>query len=347
MWEKIVVAERKCEMDRNKTGRPAGGYRKAAQRRKRRRIRRMRRLLLVVLCLFFAALVRMELIRGQHPIPPAGETGTKGQASTDREVDLSDLYSRHAILLELGTGRTVGEKDSSARVYPASLTKIMTSLLLLEQAPDLSETTEIEDGMIEKLRERDASLAGFAPGERVTLQDLLYGMLLPSGAECSVAAAQWVDGSEAEFAVRMNERAKELGLEHTHFVNATGLQEEEHYSTVRDLAVLLSQALQQEEFREAFLSARYTSSPTVEHPDGITFYSTLFSAMENAGIEEEGILGGKTGYTAQAGLCLASLLTVEGREYVLVTTGAQGNHYTAPFHVLDAAAVCEKLKLWN
>ena len=110
----------------------------------------MRRLLLVVLCLFFAALVRMELIRGQHPLPPAGETGTKGQASTDREVDLSDLYSRHAILLELDTGRTVGEKDSSARVYPASLTKIMTSLLLLEQAQQYS--VSVYDSMMRQLQ---------------------------------------------------------------------------------------------------------------------------------------------------------------------------------------------------
>lgn len=310
-----------------------GRKRMAAQRRKRkRRLKGLLRLLAWVLCLGF--LIRTAATFERKVTSP----------TEDGEVDLSGLYSPYAILVEIQTGRIVGERQSDVRIWPASLTKIMTSLLLLEQAEDLEETTEIKSEIFGPLQARDASMAGFAPGEQVSLKDLLYGMLLPSGAECSVAVAQWAAGSEEEFTVRMNERARELGLADTHFANATGLQDENHYSTVRDLAFLLIQALKDPDFRAAFTAERYTSSGTAEHPEGIALHSTLFEAMRGARIEDDRILGGKTGYTAQAGLCLASLLAVDGKEYVLVTAGAKGNHYTDPYHVRDAEKVCRRLE---
>ena len=128
-------------------------------------------------------------------------------------------------------------------------------------------------------------------------------------------------------------------MEHTHFSNCTGLQAEDHYSTARDLALLLRYALQNEEFRQAFTSLRYSVPPTAQHPQGFTFYSTALSAAEGLEISGGQILGGKTGFTSEAGLCLASLGLPGGREYILVTGGAPGDHSTEPYHLLDAAEV--------
>ena len=350
------------------------GYRQARLRKRRRRRRLLRRCCgmtaAVLLCAGFLGLVGMELSREEkNPFGSFGGAGriesggedksengaNKGEESEseknkDREnkigkgsLKLNGLYSAHAALLDLSTGELMAEKDGDESIYPASLTKIMTAMLLVERAEDLSETTVLQEDLFGPLQLRGASMAGFLPGEEVSLEDLLYGMLLPSGAECSTAAARWVSGSEEAFAELMNQRAQELGMAHTHFVNATGLHEQEHCSPAEDLARLLAQALQYDAFRTAFITSRYTAGATAAHPDGVTLHSTMFESMRAAGLEDDRILGGKTGYTKEAGLCLASLLCVDGREYVLVTAGAQGNHQTEPYHVMDAAAVCEKI----
>lgn len=315
-------------------------------RKKRRRRRLLRRCggmgMFLLCCLILFGLVRMEMRRGQAVEGESGG-GTAPGAADAAAPDLADLYSAHAVLTELSAGETVAQKGGDERIYPASLTKLMTAVLLIERAEDLSETLVLPEDMFGVLQARGASMAGFLPGEEVSLQDLLYGMLLPSGAECSVAAARWLCGSEEDFAELMNRRAGELGMAHTHFENASGLHEKDHYSTAADLSRLLVHALQYEAFRTAFTAARYFVAPTALHPDGITFHSTLSESMRAAGLEDERILGGKTGYTKEAGLCLASLLCVDGREYVLITAGAQGNHQTEPYHVLDAEKVCERL----
>lgn len=125
-------------------------------------------------------------------------------------------------------------------------------------------------------------MAGFQPGETVTVRDLLYGAMLPSGAECCAAIAKELDGDETAFADRMNRRAEELGMTATHFTNATGLQDENHVTTVRDMARLLDAALDNDIFREAFTARRYSTRPTDLHPDGITVYSSAFSLLEDA-----------------------------------------------------------------
>lgn len=184
-------------------------------------------------------------------------------------------------------------------------------------------------------------MAGFLPGEETTLRELLYGILLPSGAECCLTAARYIAGSEDAYVELMNQRASELGMDNTHFTNCTGLQDTAHYSSPADIAVLLREALQNVTFREIFTSEYYYVQPTEQHPEGFTFWSTLFS---QEGSNTDGvILGGKTGYTQEAGLCLASLLSAGGREYILVTMGAPGSHETEPYHIEDALNVGRQL----
>lgn len=277
----------------------------------------------------------------------AATAGASSEAETSPDsaspaVDLSGLSSREAILLRRG-GAVLGEENADESIYPASLTKMMTVLLAAENFDDLDASVTLDEKLFSPLWAANASLAGFEPGEVVTVRDLLYGAMLPSGAECCAAIAQALDGSEAAFADRMNRRARELGMENTHFVNATGLQDSDHRSTVRDLALLLDAALDNPTFREVFTAPRYSTSPTNLHPDGITVYSSALSLFQDADLGRMTLLGGKTGFTDEAGLCLATLAEADGAEYILVTAGAPGQSHTDTAHARDAAAVYQRL----
>ncbi len=246
------------------------------------------------------------------------------------------LYSSNAILVGLKDHTVLMRKGEAERIYPASLTKIMTAIVAMENLPDLQEKIKLSDSMFDRLYAANASMAGFRPGEEVHAIDLLYGALLPSGAECCIGLAERIAGSEQGFAELMNRKAADLGMTDTHFTNTTGLHDENHYSTVKDLAVLLAYALENSGFRDIFTSSHHSAQPTNKHPDGITFSSTMFTNLETPSIPEGKILGGKTGYTGKAGLCLASLAEIKGTEYVLVTAGAEGSNLTEPFHIIDA-----------
>lgn len=237
----------------------------------------------------------------------------------------------------------LAEKDADSTIYPASMTKMMTALLAIEANPDLDTPVTLPEEIFPALQAQNASLAGFQPRETATVRDLLYGAMLPSGAECCEALAREVSGSEEAFVVRMNQKAAELGMTGTHFCNPTGLHDPEHVSTVRDMARLTEAALQNETFRKLFTTERYTVPATNCHPQGFTMHSTLLSQLDGTELHSGRILGGKTGYTGEAGLCLASLAEVKGREYILVTAEAGGDHSTAPYHIEDAVTVYRRV----
>lgn len=259
-------------------------------------------------------------------------------------TDIEDLYSRNAVLVRLADQRVLFEKNSDEEIYPASLTKIMTVVIAIENLTDLNQSIRLSKEMFETLYAENASLAGFLPGETVPAIDLLYGALLPSGAECCIGLAEDICGSEAGYVELMNEKAKALGMEDTHFTNTTGLHSSDHYTTVRDLALLLEYSLENDTFRDIFTSQRHYTAPTDLHPGGITLCSTLFQSMDSSGISDSLILGGKTGYTSKAGLCLASLAKIDEEEYILITAAAEGNHYTEQFNIMDALYVYSSLR---
>ena len=302
---------------------------KELKKRHRRKKKKLLLILAVLLGIFLAVLIDRNV-----KLPPlVGKT----------DVDLNHLYSPDAILTELDSGQVIAVHNEDARIYPASLTKIMTAVLAIENTEDLDQTITLPEDIFPPLYEQGASMAGFQPGEEVRLRDLLYGILLPSGAECCLAFADRIAGSEEQFAVMMNEKAKELGMKDTHFTNSTGLQDSDHYSTVKDISILLRYALKNDTFRTVFTARRYSTSPSNLHPEGFTFYSTMFQSLEDREVADGEILGGKTGYTKEAGLCLASLARIHGKEYILVTAKAEGNHETEPFHILDAVSVYNQI----
>ncbi|MDD2285876.1 MAG: hypothetical protein PHQ11_10825 [Paludibacter sp.] len=255
----------------------------------------------------------------------------------------SSLHSPYAILIRLDDNTILMEKKSGERVYPASLTKIMTAIVAIEKLPDLKEEIKLTNSTFQGLYEAEASMAGFQPGEKVRAVDLLYGVLLPSGAEACIGLVDQIAGSEQNFVGMMNQKAADLGMNNTHFANTTGLHDDNHYTTVEDLAILLNYTLQNDTFREIFTSSRHSTQPTNIHPDGITFYSTMFKELSSPSITGGEILGGKTGFTDDAGLCLASLAKVGKQEYLLITVGAKGNNHTEQYNITDALAVYNSL----
>lgn len=271
------------------------------------------------------------------------ETQTETDLPVKLETNAENLYSSHALLVRRKNGEMLLDKGSGERIYPASMTKVMTAVVVLEEVQDLEEKVRLSEDMFEELYQQEASMAGFLPGEEVSVKNLLYGVMLPSGAECCTGLAEFVAGSEEAFAYLMNQKAQELGMGDTHFVNASGLHNGDHYSTAADLAALMEYALQNETFCTIAQTDAYTIEPSEAHPEGLTLYSTLFSSMPDKVRSSGLILGGKTGYTEEAGLCLASFARIGGEEFILITAGAQGNHETEQFHILDAYEVYKNI----
>lgn len=326
--------------------------RKKKKQHRRRMIKLYGLFFIVISLLLFMPIVMKELQSMNEDQPfKISDIKTKDLVTPDRRtanptgipVDLDRLNSPNAILVDLNSEKVLVEHNSSERIYPASLTKIMTAILAIENTPDLDQTLIFLPELFQDLYSQNASMAGFQPGEEVKYKDALYGILLPSGAECCLAFADAIAGSESEFVEMMNRKAEELGMKNTHFRNTTGLHDDDHYSTVKDISILLQYALKNDVFRTVFTSSRYSTTPSNSHPDGFTFRSTMFKNMDSSEVPGGEILGGKTGYTGEAGLCLASLASINGNEYILVTAHADGTHQTEQLHIMDAVNVYSQL----
>lgn len=238
---------------------------------------------------------------------------------TDNSQRFSNDYKAgYALLMNADTHSVVAYRNANARMYPASLTKIMTLIVASENIEDLSDTVTVTEDMVLPMIELDAVRAGFLPGETPTLEDLLYGMILSSGADATLAVAEYVAGSEKAFVQLMNDKAVELGLESTHFTNAVGLHDKEHYSTATDMALILEYAIQNEICRKIISAYEYKVPPTEQNPEGLTFTSNFFSRMYGDEMPGVTIQGGKTGYTDEAGNCIESFAEINGETYILV-----------------------------
>ena len=246
------------------------------------------------------------------------------------------IVSPNAVLVRLGDGEILLDKAAEERIYPASMTKIMTAIVAIENIEDMEEKVTLQPGIFEALRAQSASMAGFLEGESVRAIDLLYCALLPSGAEACEGLAALVAGSSEAFVALMNAKAESIGMEDSYFSNTWGMHDRRTFTTAKDMAKLLVYALGNELFYDAVTCLRYSTAGTNLHPDGITVRSTLFAGMSDNRIECPELLGGKTGYTSEAGLCLASFAEIDGETYILVTAGAKGSAKTEPFHILDA-----------
>lgn len=318
--------------NKNETDRSSYGSKK---RRRRRNHRQTFNVCLVVFLILAAVCISVTLFLYQSS-ERSREPGTVEPAPIIHTVDLELLDSPYAILLDADTGEVLSSRRGEEKIFPASLVKIMTVLTAIEHIEDLDRKITMSYDYYDMLYERDASRAGFEPGEKAVIRDLLYGALLPSGAECCMELAVQAAGSEAAFTELMNERARSLGLTQTHFTNCTGLHNDEQYSTAKEIAQILCEAVKNKTFYQVFTTPSYTVKATDMHPDGFTFRGSMFKAMDSPEVTGGKILGGKTGYTDEAGRCLASMAEIDGRGYILVTAGWAAEPRTEQYHVNDA-----------
>ncbi len=232
----------------------------------------------------------------------------------------ANIYSDYAVLLDVQTNEILAARGAELRMSPASMTKLMTLLVAVENIVDYNATYTITYEMISPLIEQEAARAGFEDQETITVTDLLYGMILPSGADATVALVEYIADTEENFVNLMNEKAAELGMTHTQFTNATGLYDEKHYSTAVDMAMLMKEVMKNDICRKILGTVQYTTTSTQQHPGGIVLKSTAFSRMYGSEVKGIEIIGAKTGFHDQARQCLASYAkAVNGKEYVLIT----------------------------
>ncbi|MHC5215969.1 D-alanyl-D-alanine carboxypeptidase family protein [Enterococcus sp. LJL128] len=259
------------------------------------------------------------------------------------ENDWLEGITAKQVYLQERSGAAVYQKESNRKVSIASLTKIMTTLCLIEHQQNFSEVVEIPAGIFPFIEKEQLATAGFLEGERVPFEELLYAIMLPSGAEAALSGAIHLSGTEKRFVALMNDKAAELGLTGTHFNNVTGVDEGNHYSTAADTASLLDYALDNPVFYEIFTTFEYQTSGTVLHPEGIYLSSTLLKSGELLDWATGRIQGGKTGFTYDAGQCLASLAEVDGKEYLLVLIGASGSGDSEQRNIKESRLLYQRL----
>ena len=226
------------------------------------------------------------------------------------------ISSQHAILYNLNDDKVIYDKDSNEKTSIASLTKITTAIVAIENIKDLDSKVTITKDDYQGIYEANLATAGFQVGEEVTYRDLLYGLLLPSGAEAAQALANNIAGGNSEFVELMNKKAKELKLKNTHYTNTTGLDDNNHYSTAKDVATVFKYAINNKDFKEIIESSKYTTSNK-----RLTLSSSVSRNIQSNNLGIDYILGGKTGTTEDAGLCLATIAKENKVNYLLVTTG--------------------------
>ncbi|MDE7243058.1 MAG: D-alanyl-D-alanine carboxypeptidase [Oscillospiraceae bacterium] len=242
-----------------------------------------------------------------------------------RIAEGDETYSSgYMILVDLDTETIIAEKNAWATIHPASMTKIMTLLVAAEHLQDLTGSAVVSQETINYCIEHDCSVAGFAPGEEAPVMDLLYGTILPSGADAALTLAEYVAGSQTEFVRMMNEKAEELGISRTaHFANCIGLYDESNVCTPYDMALILNAAMKNGLCRMVLGERIYNIQASTLHPEGLNLSNWFIRRIEDhmpAGVT---VKGAKTGFIKEAGNCAASFAEdASGHTCICVTAMA-------------------------
>ena len=282
-------------------------------------MKKIRALLALFLCLMILTAPVLAAATASEDASQAAAEPTGETAST---LPSYHANAKAALLIDLNTGRTIYEQDADEQVYPASLTKIMTCLLALENG-NLSDTVTITENAYADLVS-GSSTADLQVGEQLRLEDLLYCMMVESGNEAANAVAEHIGGTIEDFVKMMNERAYELGCTHTHFMNPHGLHNESHYTTARDLSRIVQAALKSENFRTITNTAEYTL-PATNLSDERVLKTTNMLIFQNSGNRYyyPKAIGIKTGYTTPAGRCVISAAKSGGMYLLGIICGAE------------------------
>lgn len=244
-------------------------------------------------------------------------------AETTTTNDLN-LEAETAILIDAKTGTVLYEKEADKKEYPASITKLMTVLLVMEYGK-FDETITFSEEAIFGI-ERNSSHIALDVGEQITIEEALYAMLLVSANEACLGVAEHIAGSIEEFSKRMTEKAKELGCTNTNFVNPNGLHNENHYTTARDMALITKELLKYDKFREIASTTYYELKPTNLQSETRYLYADHKMIRKNNTFYYEGCEGGKTGFTNEALNTLVTFAKRGDTELIAVTLKDTGSN---------------------
>lgn len=244
------------------------------------------------------------------------------ETSKTRKYFPEEVISTYGIVIDLESHEILAAQNAKDIINPASMTKILTVLVAAEHITkeDLDDTFTITQEITSYAYVNDCSAVNFANDETVTVRDLFYGTVLPSGADAAVGLATYVAGSHEAFVELMNEKLEQLGLSDTaHFTNCVGLYDPEHHCTMYDMAMIMEAAMNNEICKEVLNARKYTTSSTPEHPEGITISNWFLRRIEDKDTHGE-VLGAKTGFVVQSGNCAASYgVDDKGHGYIIVT----------------------------
>lgn len=313
---------------------------RAAIRRRNRLIRRMF-FMFTVLCLIAAGIAYTKYQSKEKFLVAEYETSGYDKAFYREELYSADLCVaadnvdmkgapatgtlKSAALFDVEGNKVDFAYNIHEKMYPASLTKLMTALVALDVG-DLSDVVTVSDNADAGRFAVDEQVCGIKAGDQLTLNDLLYGLLLYSGNDNAVAIAEHISGSEKAFVEKMNEKAQEIMATKSHFVNSNGLHNEEHYTTAYDMYLIFNECIKNDKFLEMIQAKSYKVD--VKNTDGTTrgivWEPTNYYALGEAPLPKSGeILGGKTGTTLKAGNCLVLLCRSDaGKPYISIVMGA-------------------------
>jgi len=235
-----------------------------------------------------------------------------------------ELNARAAMLISLDTNQIMYEKDADKKMYPASLTKILAAVLVLEKGDDLDKTTiTVSDTALTAIMGTGASVIGLREGEKLTVRQALYCLLVSSGGDVAYVIAEYVGGDTETFMNMMNKRANELGMKNSSFGNPVGLHDDDTYTTARDISILVKHALKFDVFKEITSTVRYYMAKTNKSPERI-LSTTNFLIDPSTNYFYTYASGVKTGFTDEAGRCVVSTASYNGYNYLCIIMGCNG-----------------------
>lgn len=244
----------------------------------------------------------------------------------------ADLTAVSAALMDADTGAMLFEKNGEQRMYPASITKVMTALVVLKHA-NLEDQVSFSHDAVYNV-DYGSSNAQIDEGDVLTVSDCLHALLLKSANEAANALAEHVAGSREKFAEMMNEEAAALGCSSTHFSNPSGLFSEDHYTTAHDMALIGQAAFRDKRFLDIEKEKSYTLKGCRRNPEGITIYMEHKMLLQNSPYYDERVVAGKTGFTKDAGNTLLTLAQSGKRRLIAVVLGDK-----TPYHYSDTRAL--------
>lgn len=251
----------------------------------------------------------------------------KAFAAADWPTDVS-ILADGGILMDANSGAILYEKNAQEAYYPASITKILTALIIIENC-DLDDTVTFSNSAVNTL-EAGASILGARVGDQMSVRDCLYALLLQSANEVANALAEHCSGSIEAFAELMNRKARSLGCVNSNFANPSGLNDENHYTCAYDMALIAQAAFSNSVFVEIDSTTYYDvpAGQLKQYPDGWRYYAHHRMLKRNDSVYYDGIVGGKTGYTSLAGNTLVTCAERDGLKLISVILNGHQTHYT-------------------